>query len=282
MKVEVGKKFFEGGVFMSDKKIWYPLNYSPNLSVGDWKKLLQNKNIFSENDLEIMKRFLDFGDNGIFQATYSQLAFTYGENYNFYQKNINELGKKVFYETNCPIHEKNFKNILLEERDAGNFARKFDIPDKKVYKLRYELADALLEIDLHNIKLYSDEKISRPIDISKKTALVALAKLEFVVLDSDRKIPIKSWLDGTDYRGYYFLLNKKNNRLQIVLEEMGFQQKSTRLTDDVATKLLAKGLAYKVSRQEFEVIKSQFERGTNKFSQITADEYKNLKYQLEN
>lgn len=119
-------------------------------------------------------------------------------------------------------------------------------------------------------------------NIEKNLDRVILAKLEFAILDSDRKIPIKSWLDATDYRGYYFLLNKKNNRLQIVLEEMGYKQKSPRLTDEVATKLLAKGLAYKVSRQEFEVIKSQFERGTNKFSQITADEYKNLKYQLEN
>lgn len=137
---------------MPSKKIWYPKNYSPNLYVEDWKNLLQNKNIFSKNDLEIMKRFLDFGDGGIFQATYDQLSYTYGENYFFYKNNIDELGKKIFSETHCTLHEKDFRNILLEESEAGDFARNYKfsngIIDTKIYKLRDELADALFEKNL--------------------------------------------------------------------------------------------------------------------------------------
>ena len=283
---------------MADKKIWYSQNYCPNLSVEDWKKLLQDKKIFSTVDLEIMKRFLDFGDNKIFQATFEQLAFTYGENYFFYQKNVEELGKKIFSALNCPIHEKIFKNILLEEREAGSFAMNYKFSDgsvdTKIYKLRDELADALLGTDLSEIKLYSDEKISGKIDFSstmnfdnKKNKLVEknlnrviLEKLRFAVLDANRKIPIKSWLDETDYRGYYILLNKNDSGLKNVLEKLGYVKKDPRLTDEVATKLLAKNLAYKISRKEFEDIETQFESGNKKFSPITPEEYENLKNQL--
>ena len=285
---------------MADEKIWYPQNYSLSLSVEDWKKLLQNEEIFSVSDLEIMKRFLDFGDNGIFQATFEQLAFTYGENYFFYQDKIDELGKKIFYETNCLINEKNFKNILLEEREAESFAinHKFSdgSVDTKIYKLRDELADALFETDLSKIKLYSNEKIFRKIDFSSKMNFdnkknknveknlnrVILEKLRFAVLDSNRKIPIKSWLDETDYRGYYILLNKNDSGLKNILEKMGYVNRDPRLTDEVATKLLAKGLAYKISRKDFEEIESQFEKGNHKFSPITSEEYKTLKNQLMN
>lgn len=285
---------------MIDKKIWYPQNYSTNLSVDDWKKLLQNKKIFSTNDLEIMKRFLDFGDNKVFQATYEQLAFTYGENYFFYQKNVEELGKKIFSATNCPIYKKFFKNILLEEREAGSFALNYKFSDGKVdtkiYKLRNELADALLETDLSEFKLYSDEKIFRKIDfyskmnfdnrknkiVEKNLNKVILEKLKFAVLDANRKIPIKSWLDETDYRGYYILLNKNDSGLKNILEKIGYVKKDPRLTDEVATKLLAKNFAYKISRKEFEDIESQFEDGNKKFSPITPQEYENLKTQLIN
>lgn len=101
-------------------------------------------------------------------------------------------------------------------------------------------------------------------------------------MDSNRKIPIKSYLDDTDYRFYSVLLNKKDDRLQTALERIGYKIKTPQLTDDVATKLLAKGFAYKVSIQEFEEIESQFEKESNEFFQITTDEYKNLKSQLMN
>ena len=137
---------------MADEKVWYPQNYNLNFSVEDWKKLLPDRKIFSINDLEILKRLLDFGENGIFKATFEQLSYTYGENYNFYKENIDKLGKKIFSKTNCLIFENNFTNILLEEGEAGNFAKNHKISDEKIdtkiYKLRDELADALFEIDL--------------------------------------------------------------------------------------------------------------------------------------
>ena len=63
---------------------------------------------------------------------------------------------------------------------------------------------------------------------------------------------------------------------------MGYVNRDPRLTGSVATKLLAKGLAYKISRREFEEIESKFEKGNYKFSPISSEEYENLKFQLMN
>ena len=47
-----------------------PKDYEPGLTVDDWVVLLGDKDVFTENSLEIMRRMKDYGG----QATCTQLA----------------------------------------------------------------------------------------------------------------------------------------------------------------------------------------------------------------
>ena len=48
---------------------WFPEDYEPGLTVDDWIALLGDKDVFTENSLEIMRRMKDYGG----QATCTQL-----------------------------------------------------------------------------------------------------------------------------------------------------------------------------------------------------------------
>ncbi len=130
---------------------WWPMDYSPELSVEDWVELLGNSEVFTESSLEIMKRFKDYGG----QATCTQLAVKYGETKNFYNGGSSALARRVADKTGCPIMSRDEENarwwpILF----LGKEARK-DEEGAYVWKLRDELAEALNNIDLSNVALYA-------------------------------------------------------------------------------------------------------------------------------
>ena len=265
---------------MNEKNFaWYPpTSYSPNLSVEDWKKILQDKEIFSVEDLEIMKRFQDYGGQG----TFADIAYAYGGEENYYKDKVTELGKKIFNKTNCPVFEGNYKNILFRERAAGEYVK----PGEKIfYALREEIFDALNEIDLADMELYAAEKINAKINFDKtvrgrKINKNSVGKLEFAFCDKvSGKIPVESYLGRPcedDSRSYYICLNKNDNKIADKFSVMGFKVIDNRLTDDVATKLLAKNLAYKVPRYFFKDEKFIAE----KFRPITFEEYKKIVAEL--
>ena len=135
-----------------DSKNWYPLDYSPSLSVSDWLKLLNDNTVFNENSLEIMARFKDFGP-----ATCSQLAVKYGEKKNFYNAGSASLGKRVYKKTNCPLYERETgENAFWPVLYIGKEAPKGD-NGVFIYKLRDELSEALDSFDLSHVKLYSND-----------------------------------------------------------------------------------------------------------------------------
>ena len=69
LTIDVG--FYIGHGFIADEKWWPSVSeYSPNLSVSEWTNLLDDKDVFYPESLEIMKRMMDFGG----QATCTQLA----------------------------------------------------------------------------------------------------------------------------------------------------------------------------------------------------------------
>ena len=258
---------------------WYPpKNYSPNLSVEDWKKLLQDEEIFSVEDLQIVKRFQDYDCQG----TFAQIAYAYGEDENFYKEKVSALGKKISAKTNCPVFEGNYKNILFLERAAGKYVKH---GEKIFYALREELVTALNQVDLSNIKIYTAEKIAKKINFDKtergrKINKNSVGKLEFAFCDKEnRKIPIESYLGQPcedDSRGYYICLNKNDNRIADKFSAMGFKKLDNRLTDDVATKLLAKDLAYQVPHHYFDDKKLLAAR----YTPISAEEYKKVVAEL--
>lgn len=53
-----------------EKEEWFPEQYNPDLKVEDWIQLLNDKEVFTDSGLEIVKRMKDYGG----QATCTQLA----------------------------------------------------------------------------------------------------------------------------------------------------------------------------------------------------------------
>lgn len=135
---------------------WYPLDYSPKLTINDWIELLEDDEIFTEGSLEIMKRMKDYGG----QATCKQLSIKYGESINFYNSGSSSLARRIANKTGCPVMSKTVKNefdknskwwpILYMGREAN-----VNEQGSWIWKLRDELSKALDKIDLSQINLYA-------------------------------------------------------------------------------------------------------------------------------
>lgn len=129
---------------------WFPLDYSPELTVDEWIALLGDEDVFTIGSLEIMKRMKDYGG----QATCTQLSVKYGESKNFYNSGSVALARRVAEKTGCPVMERDSGNsrwwpILYIGREAGK-----EEAGNFTWKLREELAQALEQVDLSQIELY--------------------------------------------------------------------------------------------------------------------------------
>ena len=133
---------------------WMHKDYSPNLTVDGWVKLLKDKDVFLPNSLEIMKRMKDYGG----EATCSQLSTKYGETVGFYNAGSTQLAKRVARKTNCPLVERDSDKLkwwpILY---VGRYADK-DTKGFFIWKLRDELSEALDQVDLSEVALYADDK----------------------------------------------------------------------------------------------------------------------------
>lgn len=132
-------------------QVWFPEDYSPKLSVEDWRILLQDRNIFTESSLQIMKRLLDYGG----EATCTQLAVKYGEVKNFYNAGSTALARRIAEKTGCPLLESEtgdfrYWPILYLGRSAEK-----DVDGSYIWKLRDELKEALEQINLSEVRLYA-------------------------------------------------------------------------------------------------------------------------------
>lgn len=137
-----------------DKHEWFPKDYNSGLTVDDWVDLLNDKDIFKESSLEIMKRIKDYGG----MATCSQLSTKYGENNNFYNSGSSSLARRIAKKTNCPVMKiDDEKSKWWPILYMGKYA---DKNEKGIYiwKLRDELSQALEQVDLENVNLYSQDK----------------------------------------------------------------------------------------------------------------------------
>ena len=133
---------------------WFPTDYSPNLTIDDWKNLLKDKTVFTDNSLQIMKRFLDYGG----QATCTQLSVKYGESKNFYNAGSSALAKRVHEKTNCPLLARDNDNARYwTVLYLGHSADK-EIDGSYVWKLRDELKAALEQTDLSGVELYAKDE----------------------------------------------------------------------------------------------------------------------------
>lgn len=156
MTIDVG--FFVSRFYAQSQKEakinWFPDDYSPNLTVEDWKKLLNDKTVFTDNSLQIMKRFLDYGG----QATCTQLSLKYGESKNFYNAGSSALAKRVHEKTNCPLLTRDNENARYwTVLYLGHSADK-EIDRSYIWKLRDELKEALEQTNLSEVELYAKDE----------------------------------------------------------------------------------------------------------------------------
>ena len=139
----------------NDNASWFPTDYTPGFSVEDWVKLLNDPEIFTTSNMEIMARILDFGG----AATCKQLSNKYGEHENFYNSGSSKLAERIHKKTNCPVMAENTENsrwwpILY----LGRYNEDKNVSGVYIWKLRPELAEALKQVDLSAVKLYADFK----------------------------------------------------------------------------------------------------------------------------
>ncbi len=131
---------------------WEPKEYTPGLSVDEWEALLNDKEVFTDSSLAIMKRMLDYGG----QATCTQLATKYGEDKNFYNSGSSALARRIVQKAQCPVMQRDNDNnkwwpVLYMGRPA-----KEEENGSYVWKLRDELEQALKRVDLSRIQLYAN------------------------------------------------------------------------------------------------------------------------------
>jgi len=129
---------------------WFPMDYSPALSVEDWAQLIADESVFNTSSLEIMKRMKDYGG----QATCKQLSVKYGGSINFYNSGSVSLAKRVAEKTGCPVMPREEENsrwwpVLYLGKNAAK-----DEDGAFVWKLRPELAEALDKANLSAIDLF--------------------------------------------------------------------------------------------------------------------------------
>lgn len=147
-----------------DSDGWSSYGFENQLSVEDWIKLLNNHYVFDKNSLEIMKRMKDIGG----YASCVQLSEKYGESFNFYNAGSAYLGKRISKTTGIEpqINEDGTKSYWIFLY-LGRAAKKGE-RGAFLWKLRDELNEALDQIDLSAVNLYSkasaigDDPVSTP------------------------------------------------------------------------------------------------------------------------
>ena len=97
----VSRDYSKRGESESSYNGWFPLpeEYTPGITTAEWVALLEDKSVFTQSSLEIMKRMLDYGG----AATCTQLAVKYGESKNFYNSGSVGLAKRVADKTGCSV-----------------------------------------------------------------------------------------------------------------------------------------------------------------------------------
>ena len=149
----ISREYSKKGDSVSSDDEWFPSQeeYTPGITVQEWVALLNDKDIFTQSSLEIMRRFKDYGG----AATCTQLAVKYGESKNFYNAGSVGLAKRVVERTGCPVMPRDSDNsrwwpVLYVGRHSTK-----DEDGGYIWRLRSELSDALDQIDLKDVDLYA-------------------------------------------------------------------------------------------------------------------------------
>ena len=134
---------------------WEYESFNTGLTKEKWIDLLKDRSVVEAKHLEVFKRLKDCPDEA---ATCTQLSIKYGEKKNFYNANSSTLGERIKKLTRCNSPEDNagakYWPILYVGKKADGQEGSY------VWKLRKELSEALDEIDLKDVPLYSTNNLS--------------------------------------------------------------------------------------------------------------------------
>lgn len=200
---------------------WDYENYDSGITVDKWVELLNDKSIFTESRLEIMKRIKDFG--GV--ATCTQLADKYGETPNFYNRGSSTLAECIAKKTGCVLP----KNRKGSDRNwpilyVGRQAEK-DEGGSYVWKIRDELSEALDKVDISDVKLYAKQPEDLSYDEQQFLREVYISSDEYHTLLSLLSHKQNIILQGAPGVGktfaakrlaYSFMGEKDNSRVKMV------------------------------------------------------------------
>ena len=119
-----------------EKSEWFPSldEYDPGLTTDDWLDLLNDKNIFDEKSLNVIKLIYDMGGD----ATCKELSEKYGDTPQYYNTTAVNLAKRIIKATDVPDYKSKYWPVLFvgkpeENKEFGTFR----------WKLRDELKSAL-------------------------------------------------------------------------------------------------------------------------------------------
>lgn len=147
MTIDFG--FYVGRYYGKDSEGWEGTDFSDLFSVDEWIDLLQDRDVFTDGSLQIMKRMKDIGGT----ATCSQLSMRYGDVTNFYNSGSTYLARRISQKTGCSVGgEKNgkFWPILYLGKPATGEER-----GVYAWRLRDELSEAIDQINLDNVQLFA-------------------------------------------------------------------------------------------------------------------------------
>lgn len=226
---------FYGNQMSEQVDDWFPTEeeYHLGFTVEDWGFLLQDKNIFNQSSLELMKRMKNHGG----MATFRQLSDKYGETYNFYKNGSFYLARRIAERTKCPLMKDDkdkvkwlsilYKGKGTDKKREGSF----------IWKLRSELSQALDLINLDEVALYTEEK---QIELAKKQNFCET--LKSVNECKKTKMATVELYEKADFLAEVYMKEEQFNRLVSLLR----RKKNVILqgTPGVGKTFTAKRLAY--------------------------------------
>ena len=153
----------------------FPLleEYTPKLTVDDWKKLINDESIFDKNSVSLIKSIYDNGGH----STCSELAEKYGDTPMHYSGIATGLAKRIAKATGCPTDkskqgEERFWTILFTAKQAAK-----EQPGVWVWQLRDELKRAY-ELSNLNTSVYTKEDFLSQVYITSNQYDTLTALLE--------------------------------------------------------------------------------------------------------
>lgn len=149
---KIWNEWLEYTKMVESNKKWYPDEsvYNPNITKEQWKELILDKDVFSENALITFACISKTS-----KPTCADMANEFGRSVGFYNTNVFNTGRKICKKMNCPLDTREngdvrYWSVCCKGRDLSN--GRFE------YKIRPELEEAFEETGvLEDLEVYEKD-----------------------------------------------------------------------------------------------------------------------------